>query len=230
MRELKPNEGIRLFDIKWNAETAGPSPNGTRIEVFLLGCDKAMQGNPCKGCFNSITWDKGKAEWSWDPIELANMINDGCDPNHKYITIGGGEPTDQIENLIPFTKRLKEHGFHIIMYTWREFKDIFKIRGLNDDITFIKHELYDDFIKLLRNIDIVIDGQFIQEERLYQQDLGDGMLNSIGSGNQRIWDIKESNDTHKEGQVRVYRGYSLDELVGLYIKPDTNDLVYITKE
>lgn len=115
MRELKPEEGLRIFDIKWRTDTAGPSPNNNeRIEVFLLGCDKAMLGNPCKGCFNSITWDKNKAEYSWDPIELADMINEKCDPNNKYITIGGGEPTDQIENLIPLTKKLKEHGFHIL--------------------------------------------------------------------------------------------------------------------
>ena len=119
MRELKPNEGLKIFDIKWQVTTAGPSPNGNkRIEVFLLGCQKAMKGYACKGCFNSPTWDASKAEWSWDPIELADMINEKCDPNNKYITIGGGEPTDQIRKLIPFTKRLKEHGFHIMMYTW----------------------------------------------------------------------------------------------------------------
>ena len=28
MRELKPNEGLKIFDIKWQVTTAGPSPNG----------------------------------------------------------------------------------------------------------------------------------------------------------------------------------------------------------
>ena len=65
MKELHPNEGLRIFDIKWQVKTAGPSPNeNKRIEVFLLGCDKAMQGNPCKGCFNSVTWDKSIAEFA----------------------------------------------------------------------------------------------------------------------------------------------------------------------
>lgn len=240
MRELKPEEGLRIFDIKWCTDTAGPSPNNNeRIEVFLLGCNKAMKGNPCKGCFNSITWDKNKAEWSWDPIELADMINEGCDPNNKYITIGGGEPTDQINKLIPFAKRLKEHGFHIMMYTWRslestinEAKEI-AISAYVDSVPFNKNfsrEFINNFKELLKYLDMLVDGEFKQDECLYQQELGDGMLSSIGSGNQIIWDIKLTNDNTNKNVIPTYFGYRLDELVGLYIKPDTNDLVYITKE
>ena len=51
------------------------------------------------------------------------------------------------------------------------------------------------------------------------------MLSSIGSGNQRVWDIKAMN----EENVAIGR-YAMKDLAGLYIKPDTNDLVYITKE
>ena len=221
MRELKPEEGLRIFDIKWRTDTAGPSPNNNeRIEVFLLGCDKAMQGNPCKGCFNSITWDKSKAEYSWDPIELADMINEGCDPNNKYITIGGGEPTDQIRKLVPFTKRLKEHGFHIMMYTWRDIA-----YELSNDRAFdINLEVPRYLFSLMQYVDIIVDGEFKQNECLYQQELGDGMLSSIGSGNQRIWDIK----MWREGLHCPE--YYMRDLVGLYVKPDTKDLVYITKE
>lgn len=232
MRELKPEEGLRIFDIKWRTDTAGPSPNNNeRIEVFLLGCNKAMQGNPCKGCFNSITWDKSKAEYSWDPIELADMINEGCDPNNKYITIGGGEPTDQVDMLIPFAKRLKEHGFHIMMYTWRDLKHELDLI-FNHHMTAYygissieKLDFAEKMWELIRHLDIIVDGEYKQEERLYQQELGDGMLSSIGSGNQRVWDIKAMN----ERAIAISR-YAMRDLAGLYIKPDTNGLVYITKE
>lgn len=232
MRELKPEEGLRIFDIKWRTDTAGPSPNNNeRIEVFLLGCDKAMKGNPCKGCFNSITWDKSKAEYSWDPIELADMINEGCDPNNKYITIGGGEPTDQIDKLIPFTKKLKEHGFHIMMYTWRDLKHeldlIFNhhVTAYYGTSSIEKLDFAEKMWELTHHLDIIVDGEYKQEERLYQQELGDGMLSSIGSGNQRVWDIKAMN----ERAIAISR-YAMRDLAGLYIKPDTNDLVYITKK
>ena len=89
MKKLKPNEGIKVFDVKLVATTAGPSPdNNARTEVFLFGCKKALQGDGCPGCFNSIIWDASKAEWSHDPVELAAELNKTT-PN-KYITIGGG--------------------------------------------------------------------------------------------------------------------------------------------
>lgn len=226
MRKLNPEEGIRLFDIHWETDTAGPSPNNNkRIEVFLLGCNKAIQGKPCKGCFNSITWDKSKAEWSWDPIELADMVNEGCDANNKYVTIGGGEPTDQIDQLIPFVKRLKEHGFHIMMYTWRNLQSLIKLPTLYFGTIDKEIEEVNKYRELLKHLDIVVDGEFVQEECLYQQELGDGMLSSIGSGKQKIWDIKAMNDGEE-----IVSDYAMKDLVGLYIKPDTNDLVYITKE
>ena len=227
LKALKPDEGLKLFDINWKTQTAGPSPNNNeRIEVFLLGCNKAMQGNPCKGCFNSITWDCSKAQRSWNPIELADMVNKGCDPNNKYVTIGGGEPTDQIGKLIPFIKRLKEHGFHIMMYTWRKI-DVELHPYL--DINYINSQPLDLVIQpykiqhLLKYVDIIVDGEFKKEECMYQQDLGDGMLSSIGSGNQRIFDIKHYRETNE------LLSYKMKDLVGLYVKPDTNDLVYITK-
>lgn len=234
MNKLKPEEGLRLFDINWETDTAGPSPNkNKRIEVFLLGCDRAMEGNPCKGCFNNVTWNKDIAEHSWDPIELADMVNEGCDPNNKYVTIGGGEPTDQIDKLIPFVKRLKEHNFHIMMYTWRSVEKLFhevKIEfNEKNEIISKSNPMLNDFKELLKYLDIVVDGEFKQEECLYQQDLGDGMLSSIGSGNQMILDIKEARETSCNENLNVIIGYKMKDLVGLYIKPDSNDLVYITK-
>lgn len=206
--------GILLRDCRWSVTTAGPSPyNNERTEIFLLGCNKAMTGNPCKGCFNSTTWDNSTAQWSHDPVKMAEHINNNA-PN-KYITIGGGEPTDQIDNLIILCKELKKYGFHIMVYTWRT---------MNDLINFVPNGK-----ELLKYLDIVVDGEYKQEERLYQQDLGDGMLSSIGSGNQIIWDIKAYNEDKKEINKDL-KGFSMRSLVGLHIKSDTNDLVYITKE
>lgn len=184
MKKLHPDKGLRIFDIKWEVETAGPSPNNKRIEVFLLGCKKAMEGNPCKGCFNSVTWNKNIAEWSRDPIEVANMIIERCDPKHKYITIGGGEPTDQLEYLIPLVKKLKENGFHILMYTWRNL-----IQELTDYKTFDR-EIKDQLEEIMKYLDIIIDGEFIQEEKLWDPNDKENLArNFIGSGNQIIWDI-----------------------------------------
>ena len=174
-------DGLLLRHVAWSVKTAGPSPdNNNRTEIFLLGCKKAMEGNPCKGCFNSSTWDSTKAEFSHDPVEMAKHIHKNA-PN-RYITIGGGEPLDQIENLIILCRELKKLGFHIIVYTWRSLSKIYKIK---DD------KFKENILTLLCFIDIIIDGEFILEEKMWNGNEEDGFISSVGSGNQVIWNIKK---------------------------------------
>ena len=91
MEYIGPNEGLKVFDIKFNVTTAGPSPNNNkRIELFLLGCDKAMCGHACSGCFNRRLWDANLAQHSCDIESLANWIIERTDIEERYITIGGG--------------------------------------------------------------------------------------------------------------------------------------------
>jgi organic radical activating enzyme len=213
---------IKLFDVKWDAKTAGPSPcNNERTELFLLGCKKAKSGNPCPGCFNSPTWDDSIAEKSYDPVEMAEHIN-AHSPN-KYITIGGGEPTDQIDDLIILCKELKKHGFHIMVYTWRSLKNVFNkdTVGTEEDVEFgIK------MLELLKNIDMIVDGQYIASERLYQEDAEDGAYNSIGSGNQIVWDLKHWRDS----KDIVIQGQSMKNIIALAINQNTMDLKFLLKD
>ena len=235
MKKLPADEGIKIFDIRWNTITAGPSPyNNERTELFLLGCKKAAQGNPCKGCFNSSLWDSSKAEFSWDPLEVAKKINELA-PN-KYISIGGGEPTDQLYYLITLCKELKEYGFHILLYTYQDFKKIketveevenrekqeltqFYTNGKRITIDYneasrlaISKEI--QLMKLFDLVDIIIDGEYDVNENLYDSFVCDGFFNSIGSGNQRIWDTK----SRKFKYMRDLKGIKLDE---------NNNLIYI---
>ena len=193
MKKLNKNEGIKIFNINWNATTAGPSPfNNERVEVFCLGCKKAMSGNPCPGCFNSATWEDN-AEFSLDPIEVADMINEKS--NNKYITIGGGEPTDQEDTVYELCKRLKEYDKHILLYTWRDINYILKS-------------------KLLDVIDIAVLGEYIQEERVYKEDAEDGCFNSVGSGNQRVLDVKSYRE---KGYFQSYR---MDNIYSITLDED----------
>lgn len=183
--------GILLRECQWSVKTAGPSPhNNERTEVFLLGCKKAMSGNPCQGCFNSTTWDVSKASWSHDPIKMAEHINNNA-PN-KYITIGGGEPTDQIENLIILCKELKKYNFHIMIYTWRNLKEIVNgntVIPFESYKTIMNKEFQDNIIELLDHVDIIVDGEFKIEEKLWDDTKEDGLISSVGSGNQIVWNI-----------------------------------------
>lgn len=194
---------IKLFSVDWSTNTAGPSPlDNKRVEVFFKGCRKAMEGNPCKGCFNTPLWSD-EADKTHDPIDMAAHINKYA-PN-KYITIGGGEPTDQLEDLIVLVKELKKYGFHIMMYSWQTLKSM-----LNNGRSDLYRELFN-------NIDILVDGEYKQDERCYDdENKGDGFLNSVGSGNQIVWDVKK------------LKGFASRDIYSLKLD-ENNDLLYFIK-
>lgn len=186
---------MKIFDVRWECTTAGPSPdNNQRTEVFLLGCRKAIKGNPCKGCFNSSTWDNSKCTINHSVDSCYNIIKHHS--SNKYITFGGGEPSDQLEELIKLCKLLKQDDYHIMVYTYRDLK--------TDNYMY---ELYE-------YVDIIIDGEFKMEERLYKENAEDGTYNSIGSGNQTVW------SKHENSLI----GYKLKDIEQL--KLDNKKLIY----
>ena len=222
MKYVDADKGLKVFDIKFDVTTAGPSPNNNkRIELFLLGCDKAMRGDACEGCFNRRLWDSNLAEFSCDVESLANWIIERTPENERYITIGGAEPTFQIDHLIPFCKMLKSAGFHIMIYTYRELLHEFNIS--NKQYNTPNKIPVSKWIALLENIDMIVDGPFIQELRMYKEDEGDGFLSSIGSGNQRIWDIRFFNKYHQ------LRGYAMKALIKIQLGLN-DDLIYYVKQ
>lgn len=221
MKYVDADKGLKVFDIKFDVQTAGPSPNDNkRIELFLLGCDKAMRGDACTGCFNRRLWDANLAQHACDVESLAEWIIERTPENERYITIGGAEPTMQMDYLIPFCKLLKSAGFHIMIYTYRELLKEFKIS--NKEYNVPKRISTDKWIALLENIDMVIDGPFIQELKLYKEDYNDGFLSSIGSGNQRIWDIAYFREYKK------LRGYAMKDLNNINLGFN-NGLIYYVK-
>ena len=222
MKYVDVDKGLKVFDIKFDVMTAGPSPNNNkRIELFLLGCDKAMRGDACVGCFNKKLWDGNMAQFACDINALAEWIIERTSEDERYITIGGAEPTYQIDYLIPFCKLLKAAGFHIMIYTYREL--LHELNISNKEYKVPYKISVDKWIALLENIDMVVDGPFVQELRLYKEEEYDGFLSSIGSGNQRIWDIQFFNKYHQ------LRGYAMKDLKSIQLGLN-DDLIYYVKQ
>ena len=200
---------LRIWNIDWEVDTAGPSPNmNNRVELFLKGCNKASN-NPCKGCFNDMIWDKS-AETLHDPKTVAVQINK-CAPN-KYISISGGEPLDQIDGLIELCSELKKFDFHILVYTHYELK------------TLLKNNLDNKVLKLLDNVDILVDGPYVEKLNIYDLSKDDGLHNSVGSSNQIVWDVKYYNDNDNSQLTGIKAEYL--NMLSLTIE---NDLVYGVK-
>lgn len=160
---------VKLFDILWRVKNAGPSPdNNLRTELYFAGCQRALSGNPCKNCFNPKLWNSSK-NIPINPVDIVNNLDRQNIP--KYITIVGGEPTDQLEGLVDLISVLKERGYHIMLFTWRSYK------WLKEEIGNIN----------LKKIDILVTEPYDETMRIYDTSKDDGIHNVIGSGNQEIY-------------------------------------------
>ena len=71
--------------------------------------------------------------------------------------------------------------------------------------------------ELLQYIDILVDGEFDPNQCLYNEEAQDGFLSSIGSGNQKIWDVNNMNFEY----MKNLKGLTLDV---------NNNLRFIKKE
>lgn len=150
------------------AESTVDGP-GYRYVIFTQGCP-----HHCHNCHNPQTWsfDGGKTVSEDDllkEIEYDKLLSG--------VTFSGGEPFMQPVPLTYIAKKVHEMGLNVISFTGFIFEDL-----LNKD---------KDTLELLKNIDILIDGPYIEE-------LGDLKLYFRGSSNQRFIDVQAS---LKEGKT-----------------------------
>lgn len=194
---------ISLYDYRINIRTAGPSQqDNLRSELYFAGCQKGRE-NPCPGCFNYELWyqETGTMVTPQDIINRLEEFN-----SVKSITIVGGEPTDQMEGLIDLTYELKKHGYHIIVITWHELCDILK----EDE------HIVNQYKKLFENIDMLVDGEYNERMRIYDDNHKNVLRSFIGSSNQLIHDFSEyTSENH------VYHTYKItDDMKEIMINKD----------
>ena len=105
---------MRINSIKYNnSHVDGP---GIRTVLFMQGCDLH-----CKGCQNRSTWvlNNGKE------ISVDNLFNELKENVfNKKITISGGEPLVQKEELKLLINKLADAGFDIALYTGHVKEDV----------------------------------------------------------------------------------------------------------
>lgn len=139
---------------------------GFRIVIFFQGC-----AHHCYGCHNPETWDfEGGKEVSFDSIK--KIIDDN--PYADGITLSGGDPLYQIDASTEIAEYAKSKGLDVILYTGFLFEEVLEMTKANQRLK-----------DLLNNVDTLIDGPFILEQRHLS-------LKFRGSSNQRIIDVKKS--------------------------------------
>ena len=137
---------------------------GFRFTIFVQGCPHG-----CPGCHNPNT----HSIFGGYKISVEDVIAQIKDtPLISGVTFSGGEPFIQPVPLTILSKKIHDLGYDIICYTGYTYENI-----LNSNS--------EDKIKLLSNIDILIDGPFDISKRSID-------LKFRGSTNQRVIDVKKS--------------------------------------
>ena len=139
--------------------------DGIRFAIFMQGCLRN-----CAGCHNPETHalEGGRLI---DTQEIISAIKKN--PLLDGITLTGGEPLLQIDAVNELSCAAKNLGLSVWCYTGFTFED-----------------LPPKVVPLLENIDVLIDGEFIESQR-------DLELQFRGSHNQRIIDIKKTRQQNK---------------------------------
>ena len=131
---------------------------GIRFAIFMQGCLRN-----CKGCHNPDTHDLNGGKII-DTSEIIDAIKKN--PLLTGITLTGGEPLLQIAPALELAKTAKNLNLNVWLYTGYKFE-----------------EIPEDAQELLNFVDVVVDGEFVEELR-------DLTLDFRGSKNQRIIYLK----------------------------------------
>ena len=148
---------LRVLDIVGGTSVDGP---GLRTSIYFAGCS-----HHCPGCHNPQSWDAGGGD-AMTIDEIMAVI----DKNDFNVTLSGGDPLYQVDELIELARRVKSAGRNIWCYTGYTYEQV-----CADD----------RMSRLLPYIDVLVDGPYIESKR----DLG---LRFRGSSNQRLVDVRRS--------------------------------------
>ena len=136
---------------------------GIRTTIFSQGCP-----HHCPGCHNPETWAFGCGT-PMDKDSIVQIVR--SNPLCRGVTFSGGEPFAQAEDFAELAQALKGLGYEVASYTGFTFEEL--LQGSEAQK------------KLLRTIDILIDGPFLLSEKSLE-------IAFRGSKNQRILDVPKS--------------------------------------
>ena len=150
---------ISLLDILEDTTVDGP---GFRTTIYCAGCP-----NHCPGCHNPQSWDISNGH----PVEIEDILKVILADPFADVTFSGGDPMFQPEGFTELAKAIRQRSNkNIWCYTGYLFEDL------------LRHPAQR---ALLEQIDVLVDGRFIEALR-------DEELRFRGSSNQRIVDVPRS--------------------------------------
>lgn len=162
---------------------------GVRVSLFVSGCE-----HYCKNCFNPEAWD-----FNYGNEFTNNIITEIIEAMTKKwisgITILGGEPMHP-KNVIEVNRIISRikcsfPNKSIWVYSGYTIEELInRYQNMFIDPT-IGQEVGYATGGVLRNIDVLVDGKFIEEKK-------DLKLRFRGSSNQRLIDMKHYRENNSE--------------------------------
>lgn len=161
---------MNYIDIYKNDTTNGP---GVRVVLWVSGCS-----HHCKECHNPQTWDENAGNY-FDKTAKKDLFDALAKPYIKGITFSGGDPlySTNVLTILELVTEIREKfpQKDIWLYTGYTYEDLMEI---NSPQMNIRREI-------LKNIDVLIDGEFIIDKK-------DLRLKWRGSSNQRVIDMPKT--------------------------------------
>ena len=163
---------ISVIKIVESTSVDGP---GLRTTVYCAGC-----GHHCRGCHNPQSWDINYGTM----VQVEDVANRLL-ATDEDITFSGGDPMFQIEAFAELASIIKaKSNKNIWCYTGYTFEQLLR---------------NNKSLELLKNIDVLVDGRFIEEQK-------DKEILFRGSKNQRLIDVQQS---LKLGEIVTYQPIGL---------------------
>ena len=149
---------------------------GVRVSLFVSGCT-----NHCEHCFQPQTWDFkfGTPFTEETEQKIIKMLS----PEYiDGLTVLGGEPMEPAnqKELYPFLLKVKEELPNKTIWMFSGFT----LEELRDENAYPYCDVTE---KILDMIDVLVDGRYVEE-------LKNISLKFRGSSNQRLIDMKRTNE------------------------------------
>lgn len=144
---------------------------GIRFVVFTQGCP-----HHCPDCHNPQSWPMEGGTFVTADRLLQEIRKN---PTLQGLTLSGGEPTLQCEELLPLVREVKKMGLDVVTFSGYTFEQLLQ-----------RCETEAALKEVLTLTDILVDGPYIKELR-------DLSLQYRGSKNQRLLDCSASLEAGK---------------------------------
>ena len=155
---------------------------GNRAAIWVAGCNRF-----CEKCANPELWERhGHQEIK--PERLIDAMNRLIQKEVDGITITGGEPFDQAEELSQFLDGLS-CKLDVLVFTGYRYEELLNKKEAG---------------KLLSKIDVLIDGEYVDE-------LNDNSSALRGSSNQRILYLNK--DVQEKYEAYLSEGRKIQNFV-----------------